>query len=42
MDFAPSLQINLRVEEEFIEAKIDLILKVVHPPSLHPTFCVPL
>jgi hypothetical protein len=42
MDLAPSPQFNLRVEEEFIEAKTDLILKVVHPPSLHPTFCVPL
>jgi hypothetical protein len=42
MDPAPSPQFNLRVEEEFIEAKTDLILKVVHPPSLYPTFCVPL
>jgi hypothetical protein len=42
MDPTPSPQFNLRVEEKFIEAKTDLILKVVHPPSLHPTFCVPL
>jgi hypothetical protein len=35
------LAFNLRVEE-FVEAKTDLILKMVHPHSLHPTFSLPL